>query len=192
MTKIKFVLFFFRLFPLFLWYKIALILKTSGALLLKMDLNRRKEGFFKLLFLSSPYRNLFYFRLGKWSSILRVLVPLDDSFTMPKTGKITIKGGLFLMHSHRTIINAEYIGSNVTIFHNCTIGANLGQHKLPKIGDNCKIYTGAVIVGGIEIGNNVIVGANSVITKNVPSNCTVIGNPAYIVKRNGCVVYEKL
>lgn len=51
---------------------------------------------------------------------------------------------------------------------------------------------GAVIVGDILIGDNVTIGANSVVLKNVPSNCTVVGNPARIVRLNGEKVNIKL
>ena len=49
----------------------------------------------------------------------------------------------------------------------------------------CFVESAAVYWGGIKIGDNVNIGANCVVTKDVPSNCTVIGNPAIIVKMNG-------
>ena len=71
-----------------------------------------------------------------------------------------------------------------------TIGNNKGD--VPTIGNNVSIGCGAVIVGGIVVGDNVNIGTNCVIVKNVPSNCTVVGNPAYIVKLNGERVCIKL
>ena len=50
------------------------------------------------------------------------------------------------------------------------------------IGDNCWIGQRAIILGGVEIGDFVTIGAGSVVTKNVPSNCLVAGNPAVIKK----------
>jgi len=52
------------------------------------------------------------------------------------------------------------------------------------IGENCFIAVGAIILPGINIGNEVIVGAGAVVTKDVPSNCVVAGNPAKIIRRN--------
>lgn len=52
------------------------------------------------------------------------------------------------------------------------------------IGENCLIGIGAFIMAGVTIGNQVIVGAGSVVTKDVPSNCIVAGNPAKVIKSN--------
>ena len=46
-------------------------------------------------------------------------------------------------------------------------------------------YSQAIVVGDIKIGNNVTIGAGTVLTKSVPDNCVVCGNPARIVKENG-------
>ena len=52
------------------------------------------------------------------------------------------------------------------------------------IGENCFIAVGAIILPGIKIGNEVIVGAGAVVTKDVPSNSVVAGNPAKIIRKN--------
>ncbi len=93
-------------------------------------------------------------------------------------------------HPFGTFFNARSIGSNLHVKHNVTIGnANGG---LPVIGNNVHIGCGAVVAGNITVGDNVMIGANCVVVKNVPSNCTVVGNPAYIVKLNGERVNIKL
>ena len=53
------------------------------------------------------------------------------------------------------------------------------------LGDNVTVSCGACILGNITIGNNVNVGANCVVMKNVPDNCTVAGNPALIIRKDG-------
>lgn len=69
------------------------------------------------------------------------------------------------------------------MFHqNCTIGYNHGEK--PTIGDNVSVYVGAVIAGDIKIGNNVKIGANCVVLKDVPDNSICYGNPCIIVKRD--------
>lgn len=52
------------------------------------------------------------------------------------------------------------------------------------IGNNCFIAVGAIILPGVKIGDEVIVGAGAVVTKDVPSNCVVAGNPAKIIREN--------
>lgn len=72
------------------------------------------------------------------------------------------------------------IGANCTLFHDVTIG--VGRGGTPTIGDNCIIYPGAKIFGKIMIGNNVVIGANSVVNKDVPDNAIVAGVPARIIR----------
>ena len=54
------------------------------------------------------------------------------------------------------------------------------------------ISAGAKVIGDVTIGNNSIVGAQTVVLANVPANCTVVGVPAFIVKENGIRVNKKL
>lgn len=58
------------------------------------------------------------------------------------------------------------------------------------IGDNCFIGVRSMILPGVKIGDQVIIGANSVVTKDIPSNCVAVGNPARIVK-TGIKMNEK-
>jgi serine O-acetyltransferase len=92
--------------------------------------------------------------------------------------------GLFLQHAFATIIHARSIGKNCWINQQVTIGFN-GAGKHPTIGDNVTVRAGAKVLGDITIGDNVVIGAGAVVVKDVPANCTVVGVPARIVKRNG-------
>lgn len=76
------------------------------------------------------------------------------------------------------------IGNNCLIGQNVTIGGKSGWHEVPIIGDNVEISAGARILGPVRIGNNVIIGANAVVVKDVPDNCIVAGIPAKIIKEN--------
>lgn len=82
-------------------------------------------------------------------------------------------------------LNGIIIGYNVVIGENCTICQHVtivhGATSPTTIGNNCFIGTGAVILGGVNVGDNVKIGANAVVTKDVPSDCTVVGVPAKIV-----------
>jgi len=74
------------------------------------------------------------------------------------------------------------IGYDCIIYQNVTIGtkdtANYKNGKYPKIGNNVIIYPNSVIIGDIEIGDNAVIGAGSIVLKNVPSGKVVFGNPA--------------
>ena len=72
------------------------------------------------------------------------------------------------------------VGNDCVIYQNVTLGQNKG--KYPQIGNNVVIFAGAKIIGNIKIGDNVIVGTNSVVIHDIPSNCIGAGNPAVIVK----------
>ena len=78
------------------------------------------------------------------------------------------------------------IGKNCMIFQNVTIGQGKysKKHKtnVPVIGDNVTIYANAVIIGGIVIGNNAVIGAGSIVLKDVEANTTVVGNPARVIR----------
>lgn len=86
------------------------------------------------------------------------------------------------------------IGNNVSISALAIIvstGLDINSFKREKlhinkkiiIGDNVQIGAGAIVLSGITIGNNVIVGAGAVVTKNLESNCVVVGNPAQIIRK---------
>jgi serine O-acetyltransferase len=54
----------------------------------------------------------------------------------------------------------------------------------PIIGDNCYIGAGAKIIGRVSVGNNVRIGANAVVVKDVPDNCVVVNQPSRVIQKN--------
>lgn len=82
-----------------------------------------------------------------------------------------------------TIHGAAVIGRGTQIEVNVVIGETKPNHVL-KIGENCLIGAGAVLLGDIRIGNHVKVGANAVVLEDVPDYATVVGVPARIVRMN--------
>jgi serine O-acetyltransferase len=79
------------------------------------------------------------------------------------------------------------VGDYVTLFQGVTLGGTGKERgkRHPTLGNHVVVGAGAKILGGISIGDNVKIGANSVVLKNVPANSTVIGVPARIIKSQG-------
>jgi len=138
----------------------------------------------------SYFRAIFYHRIGIISQLFSWWRPGCKYFIISKTTKLG--GGLRFIHPFSTIINAESIGKNFTVRHLCTIGNKGDRSRRPIIGNNVVLGVNVTIIGDIIIGDNVIVGAGSVITKNIPHDCTVVGNPGRIILRNGIPTNEKL
>lgn len=139
-------------------------------------------SFAEILFYYKEFRNIVVYRYSK-CLIIRCYFklfypPLESLYIQAKE----IKGGLFIQHGFSTMISAEYIGKNCWINQQVTIGYN-GQGRPPIIGDNVMITCGAKVLGSINVGNNVIIGANAVVVKNVDDNCTMVGIPAKKIER---------
>ena len=95
--------------------------------------------------------------------------------------------GLFIDHGTGVIIGeTAIVGNNVTMYQGVTLGGTGKEHgkRHPTIGNNVMISAGAKILGSFTIGDNSKIGAGSVVLEPVPSNCTVVGVPGRIVKRN--------
>lgn len=93
--------------------------------------------------------------------------------------------GVFIDHGTGVVIGeTAEVGENVIIYQGVTLGGT-GKDKgkrHPTIKENVKIYAGAKVLGNIVVGENSIIGAQAVVLKDVPPNCTVVGVPAKVVK----------
>ena len=83
-----------------------------------------------------------------------------------------------------TIAKDAVIGKNCLIYQNVSIIKKTGltAEKAAVIGDNVRIYANACIIGDVKIGNNAIIGAGSVVTKDIPANAIAVGNPAKVLR----------
>lgn len=102
---------------------------------------------------------------------------------------VKAQGTRFILPVGLVISKYARLGKNCVLYQNVTIGGKdfPGRQgnpvNYPQIGDNVVIYPGAFIVGPVKIGNNCIIGANTVVVSNVPDNSMVGGNPAKIMPR---------
>jgi serine O-acetyltransferase len=100
----------------------------------------------------------------------------------------TIGKKFFIDHGNGVVIGeTSVIGDGVTIYQGVTLGGTGKEHgkRHPTIGNNVVIGAGAIILGAIHIGDNARIGAGSVVTKSVPPDTTVVGNPSWIIKKEG-------
>lgn len=93
---------------------------------------------------------------------------------------------VFIDHGDGVVIGeTTVIGDDVTIYQGVTLGGtgkDVGKRH-PTIGSGVTIGAGAKVLGPINIGNNVKIGAAAVVLKDVPDNCTVVGNPGRVVQK---------
>jgi serine O-acetyltransferase len=101
-----------------------------------------------------------------------------------------IGSGCRIWHSSGVVIGRGVkIGNNVSIFSNVTLGGlghsifHHGDPGYPEIGDNVILYVNVTVLGPVKIGENTVIGANSLVLDSIPPNCMAAGNPAKIIKQ---------
>ena len=97
-------------------------------------------------------------------------------------GLHTVDWGLRFMHLGPVIIN-EYakIGNNFQVYPQTLIGQT-ERGKSAKIGNNVTMCPGVKIIGPVKIGDNVVIAANALVVKDIPSNAVVVSTPAVLKK----------
>ena len=159
---------------------------------------------FGVLFKEEAFKYIFWMRTCKYSKehrllrllfypIARVILRhLSYKFGISIPPETKIGEGFYIGHFGGIVVNSKAtIGNNCNISHCVTIGqSNRGKNKgYPTIGNNVYIGPGAKIIGSINIGNNVAIGANCVVTKDIPDNAVVVGIPAKIISYEGSIGY---
>jgi serine O-acetyltransferase len=106
-----------------------------------------------------------------WSVVTGADIPLN----------CRIGGGLLIPHPNGIVIHPDAeVGPNCLLFQQVTIGDVHG--KVPRVGGHVDVGAGAKLIGGIVIGDHAVIGANSVVTSDVPAGATAVGVPARILK----------
>jgi len=138
---------------------------------------------------------VFFHRIANFFSIAKIdlLARIISQFSRFLTGieihpKAKIGKNLFIDHGMGVVIGeTSEIGDNVTIYHMVTLGGispsiesneqrNVKRH--PTLENNVVVGSGAQILGPVVVGKNSKIGANAVVTKNVPENAIMVGIPA--------------
>ena len=171
-----------RLIPLWGLWRIMLLMKDKESMKFTEDLKMSKHGFFVAMYLKPQYKVLLYARLGRVSYLLKYICG-SYPITIDSKHNMSLGKGVWMEHPHGTHLHARSIGEYLTVKQNVCIGMN--HNQLPILGNHVFCGVGSCVLGGIIIGDNVNIGANCVVTKDIPSNATVIGNPARIIKLNG-------
>ena len=148
--------------------------------------------------LSQGFWTMFWHRFGNWrmsiplrpiripfSILYRIGAKASQWFCgmdLPYT--VVVGRRVKLEHFGGMILIARAIGDDVVIRQNTTFGIRDmdARDDRPTIGNNVDISAGAFLIGGITIGNNTRIGANSVVMKSLPSDVVAAGVPARIVK----------
>lgn len=186
---------FWRIIPIYL--SLYILKKPVRNLIIdemyhwKKCLHETDNGIFlfgKLLVYHKEYRNLLCYRMKNGRSITDLLISSITKLLFPNLESLyimcpNIGENLFIQHGFSTWISAKSIGSNCWINQQVTIGYTFDSEP-PTIGNGVRISAGAKVVGQISIGDNVIIGANAVVVKNVRDNMIVGGVPAKIIGEN--------
>ncbi|MEJ9228310.1 serine O-acetyltransferase [Peribacillus butanolivorans] len=137
--------------------------------------------------LFTPHRAIFLYRLSNkiynkgWTKTAYILksinITLNGCEISPaaKIGK-----NLTICHTPGIVIgDGVVIGDNAKLFQNITLGTKDGSSpEYPIVGNNVTLFCGCVIVGNVTIGDNSVIGANSVVLNSVPTNSIAVGIPA--------------
>ena len=146
------------------------------------------------VFLYPSFKAIMRHRVAHWlyEHKLYFLARWYSQQTVRKTGieihpGATIGKGLFIDHGNGVIIGeTTIIGDNVTLYQGVTLGGTGKEQgkRHPTIGNNVMISAGAKVLGSFTVGENSKIGAGSVVLSEVPPNCTVVGVPGRVVKRD--------
>lgn len=168
---------------------------SSNRYVIDQDINRwseeigikYKSQIKRLIFLlifRPQFRNLFYFRNPKMLNVLKIICPPDKSINLAEDLNKIEGGGIYFEHAFGTRIAAKSIGYGCTFRQLITIGVkSKNRHdEKPVIGRNVDFGVNVTCIGNIQIGDNAIIAAGSVVVKDVPENAIVAGNPAKVIK----------
>lgn len=156
------------------------------------DRDPAQPTYFEVVFSYPGFHAVILHRLSSrlWNMKLRALARFSSHLARFLTG-IEIHPGarlgknLFIDHGMGVVIGeTAVIGDNVTLYHGVTLGGRSPAEKgkrHPTLMDDVMVGAGAQVLGPITLGKGSRVGANAVVTRDVPDYCTAVGNPARLI-----------
>jgi len=183
---------------------------------IRADLNRKRRGFgirpedqtffrqWITPFLEFGTFGVLVYRFGHWVYSIKIPVIRQlliavylfvDVFCMVVTGikiqrESNIGPGLVIHNFSNIQVLVKRMGHSCTLNQGVSVGNIRGSGR-PTIGNNVYFGAGCKVMGGVTVGDNVVVSANSLVVADVPSNCTVMGVPARIISRHTVSPYLK-
>lgn len=131
------------------------------------------------------YRSMRFCQTHHLKPLAAILYRLNGAISHAVIGRgADIGPGFVILHSIGVVINSSVkAGRGLVIEHCVTIGAE--KNQTPILGDNVFIGAGAKIIGAVRVGSDVKIGANAVVTKDLPDGATAVGIPARVIKIYG-------
>ncbi len=159
-----------------------------------LDRDPAARSFWEVFFLYSGVKAIRHYRIAHWFYnkkmyfIARYISQRARRITGIEIHPAAVIGdGVFIDHGMGVVIGeTTVIGDNCTIYQGVTLGGT-GKDKgkrHPTIGNNVVIGSGAKVLGPFKVGDNSKIAANAVVLSEVPDNCTVVGVPGRVVKKN--------
>lgn len=169
----------------------------------------RKYGgsFIGIVFFTQGFWAIFQYRLAhavykkiKWQPFRMILkgllflwqksIEITTGISIPAS--VEIGHSFYIGHFGGIFLNQEVVlGNNCNLAQNVTIGiSGIGHRRgVPTIGDNVFIAANSIVAGKIQVGNDAMIGACSLVNSDVPAHTTVLGVPAQVVSRHGSKDY---
>ena len=160
-----------------------------------IDIYKRKDpasrSYLEIITCYPGLHSILFYKISNffWRLNLKLIARIMSNISRFLTGieihpAVKIGKNLFIDHGMGIVIGeTTVIGDNVSIYQGVTLGGTKWEKKKrhPNISNNVIIGAGAKVLGPITVGKNSKIGANSVVTRNVPANTVVVGIPARVV-----------
>lgn len=164
---------------------------------LRGDSYSKSKVFWESFFFKAGFQALFLYRVSHWFYqkgwiYLAWFLARLNIFLTGAEIEFNAEIGPWCLIAHPAglvVGRGTVIGERATLFQGVSFGAKNWHPetigRFPEVGANCFIFANAVVIGGIKIGDHCIIGANSVVSTDIPEDSLVVGNPAQVIPDKG-------